>query len=102
MLHTNNENSNLTDVENFSEGPGQSHSTPKTGSKISFFQQIGYRASTVQSATIGSSFNDHGIKWGDRCDNGEVSGAKGMSCDGSGTCVGYMRPQNTDIGDMPS
>ena len=101
MLHTINENSNLTDVENFSQGPGQSHSTSKTGCKMSFFQEVGCRASTVQSTTIGPSFNDHGIKWGDRCDNGEVSGAKGMSCDGSGTCVGYMRPQNTDIDDMP-
>jgi len=99
--HTINENSNLTDVENFSQGPGQSHSTSKTGWKMSFFQQVGCRASTVQSTSIGSSFNDHGIKWGDRCDNGEVSGAKGMSHYGSDTCGGYMRPQNTDIRDMP-
>jgi hypothetical protein len=99
--HTINENSNLTDVENFSQGPGQSHSTSKTGCKMSFFQEVGCRASTVQSTTIGSSFNDHGIKLGDRCDNGDVSGAKGMSRDGSGTCGGYTRPQNTDIDDMP-
>lgn len=93
VLHIINENSNLTDAENFSQVHGQIHSTPETCHKMPFFQQVGCRASTFQSTTIGSSFDDHGVKWEYCCDNGEVCGAKGMSQDG--------RQQSTDTSAMP-